>query len=66
MVGDDGDIIHYTVWDKNRSQINPGDSVLVYPQAGMEFSLEVNGNEVKNAPAGRYMDRLVFTIGGNS
>ena len=66
MVGADGDIIHYTVWDKNRSQINPGDSVLVYPQAGMEFSLEVNGNEVKSAPSGRYMDRLVFTIGGNS
>ena len=67
MVGDDGKtIIHYTVLDKNKTIINPGDPVLVYPQAGMEFSLEVNGNEVKNAPAGRYMDRLVFTIGGNS
>lgn len=67
MVGDDGKyIIHYDVLDNNRSKVNPGVSFGIYPQIGMQFTLEVNESEVRKAPAGHYTDRLVFTIGGNS
>jgi len=51
MVGDDGKtIIHYTVLDKNKTIINPGESVFVYPEVGMEFSLEVYEDEAKKHP----------------